>query len=389
MYTNTESTEKPQYINVETYLNQSWAEAVEEEQQEREVKPKTAWATIQQTDDAPGLADIVAEEQKRANAAAAKKQAYRPPVQTTAPTPGAAGYNKDYYRSSPRSERPTTPREKVPIPNEPPYTAFIGNLHYSVAESHIREFFEELGIETVQLLKAEDGQSKGFGYIRFESRDGLEKALLANGHEFHGRPLNMDVAKPLTSKLNTSWGTGGRDSFRGNTGNRPAERDTTWGSGNRERGSFRNSFTRPPANRDSRPTMDRPTERPTERPKSMQNPPQHSGLHEIAAKPKGSYSENPFGTNLTPTQIEKMNQLANDRLQKEKERDEKKRAEEKKRLMNELIMKENLLEKMQEVANHGVLTQTLQNQPLLILAEEMILEIFKNNLIVNRSLFLR
>ena len=41
----------------------------------------------------------------------------------------------------PQADRP--PREDVPLPTSPPYTAFIGNLAFDVTESEMAAFFGE------------------------------------------------------------------------------------------------------------------------------------------------------------------------------------------------------------------------------------------------------
>lgn len=35
-----------------------------------------------------------------------------------------------------------TPREEVPIPTNPPFNAFVGNLSFDVDESHLESYFE-------------------------------------------------------------------------------------------------------------------------------------------------------------------------------------------------------------------------------------------------------
>lgn len=38
------------------------------------------------------------------------------------------------------------PREDVPIPNQPPYTAFVGNLAFDLTETELGEFFSGIKV---------------------------------------------------------------------------------------------------------------------------------------------------------------------------------------------------------------------------------------------------
>jgi RNA recognition motif-containing protein len=132
--------------------------------------------------------------------------------------------NKNY------DNRRRPPREQVPVPDVPPFTAFIGNLSFDVTEENLIEYFGELGVLSVRLMK-KDGISKGYGYIEFEDKTGLQNALLSSGQNFYGRMLKLDVAKPPREKSdrydsNWSGGGGGGRSYQNN----------------------RNSYTGPPSN---------------------------------------------------------------------------------------------------------------------------------------------
>jgi translation initiation factor 4B len=69
------------------------------------------------------------------------------------------------------------------VPNNPPYTAYIGNLPYDKAsEEALDEYFGDLGIEEIRIVKDnESGRPKGYAYIQFTHREGLENALCADG----------------------------------------------------------------------------------------------------------------------------------------------------------------------------------------------------------------
>eukprot|EP01127_Copromyxa_protea_P001778 TRINITY_DN11698_c0_g1_i1.p1 TRINITY_DN11698_c0_g1~~TRINITY_DN11698_c0_g1_i1.p1 ORF type:complete len:445 (-),score=162.58 TRINITY_DN11698_c0_g1_i1:60-1394(-) len=91
---------------------------------------------------------------------------------------------------------PMQPREKTPVPNSPPFTAYIGNLPYEKAdENALYEYFGDLGVEDIRVaMDSQTDKPKGFAYIQFKDREGLENALLADGEDFGGRKLLVDVA---------------------------------------------------------------------------------------------------------------------------------------------------------------------------------------------------
>jgi len=311
-----EGTSEKEFVLIEKILTQSsWAEETDEVN-ERDEKPRQAWA-VQSYDDAPSIASIQAEEAKKASEAAAKKGPYRPPQPKPAPS-------YDYERSydpPPRSERP--PRERHPVPTEPPFTAFVGNLSYDITEQHLEEFFSELGVVNVRLMRDPGNKPKGFGYVEFSSAKGLSMALEADDTEFvNNRKLNVDVAKP-PAKLNTSWGPGNREGGNRPFGQRDRDDRSSWGPGSRDTNRPSSSSFRTGTTSNYKPPS-------VERPKLNINPPAQKPEPRELAKPKGS-AENPFGTAITDTVITKMNNLAKERLEKEMERDAKRKAEEEKR----------------------------------------------------------
>jgi len=104
---------------------------------------------------------------------------------------------EDNGRAKPpyRNERP--PREPVPFPTEPPFTAFIGNLSFDVREDDLFGFFgNDCKVVNVRLLvNKETHKPKGFGYVEFEDSESLKKAISRNGEALLDRPLRIDVAE--------------------------------------------------------------------------------------------------------------------------------------------------------------------------------------------------
>jgi len=92
---------------------------------------------------------------------------------------------------------PTAPRaargitiDMSTIPNEPPFTAFLGNIPFDATEQEIESFFAGMQI-TVRIPQ---GKAKGHAYADFEDRNALLEALQLDGNTLRNRPLNVAVA---------------------------------------------------------------------------------------------------------------------------------------------------------------------------------------------------
>jgi len=92
------------------------------------------------------------------------------------------------------------PRDPLPLPTEPPYTAHLGNLSFEATSGDIEEFFSACEVSNVRIVEDksmfEERRSKGFGYVEFHTLDGLKKALDLNGTQLKGRNIKISVADP-------------------------------------------------------------------------------------------------------------------------------------------------------------------------------------------------
>lgn len=95
------------------------------------------------------------------------------------------------------------PREDLPLPTEPPYTAFVGNLAFDLTEIDLEEFFAGHQVctivcfptlcnpdyprqtKSVKIIKDREEKPKGFGYIEFADLEGLKDALSKSGTVSH------------------------------------------------------------------------------------------------------------------------------------------------------------------------------------------------------------
>ncbi|KAI5788574.1 hypothetical protein FPQ18DRAFT_47849 [Pyronema domesticum] len=105
-------------------------------------------------------------------------------------------------------------RTTLPIPDKPPYTTHIGNLDFSVSEEEIKGFFANCDVLNVRLVRdREQDRPKGFGYVEFNSREGLVAALDLTGQNLAGRPVRISVAEPPKERVESRsfgpWRSGG------------------------------------------------------------------------------------------------------------------------------------------------------------------------------------
>ena len=76
---------------------------------------------------------------------------------------------------------------------------YVGNLHYRVKESDLREVMEEYGtVDSVRIITdRETRRSKGFAFIEISGLSEASNAINAlNGAEYAGRPMVVKEALP-------------------------------------------------------------------------------------------------------------------------------------------------------------------------------------------------
>ncbi|KAF2762573.1 hypothetical protein EJ05DRAFT_6347 [Pseudovirgaria hyperparasitica] len=134
---------------------------------------------------------------------------------TGGPTGGWGGDRSGL--SEDRGTPSSTPRDALPLPSRPPYTAYVGNLSFedTLTTDVIGDFFKDefekakasnkdgigdkiLTVTNVRIVTDRfEGKSKGFGYVEFGSVDALKFARdQINGASFYGRELRISVADP-------------------------------------------------------------------------------------------------------------------------------------------------------------------------------------------------
>ncbi|XP_057319348.1 eukaryotic translation initiation factor 4H-like [Microplitis mediator] len=86
---------------------------------------------------------------------------------------------------------------RKPLPTEPPYTAYVGNLPDGIVQRDIDRIFEKQNVKNVRLVKdRETDRFKGFCYVEFEDIADLEEALQLNGRvKVETNIVKIDVAE--------------------------------------------------------------------------------------------------------------------------------------------------------------------------------------------------
>lgn len=102
---------------------------------------------------------------------------------------------------------------------------FVGNLSFNATIPELEALFGQAGtVASVNVITDKfSGQSRGFGFIEMENDQEAQAAIdRFNGHEFQGRALTVNKAKPLGERSG-----GGRSSFGGGGGG-GGGRDRRW-----------------------------------------------------------------------------------------------------------------------------------------------------------------
>ena len=95
---------------------------------------------------------------------------------------------------------------------------YVGNLSYSVTETSLQDLFSQAGdVASARIITDRaSGRSKGFGFVEMSNEDGAQAAIdKFNGHDFEGRKLTVNEARPMEPR---SGGGGGRGGFGGGGG---------------------------------------------------------------------------------------------------------------------------------------------------------------------------
>ncbi len=75
---------------------------------------------------------------------------------------------------------------------------YVGNLPWSATEEQVQALFAEYGkVISVKLISdRETGRARGFGFVEMEDADAPAAIQALDNHEFGGRTLRVNEAKP-------------------------------------------------------------------------------------------------------------------------------------------------------------------------------------------------
>jgi RNA recognition motif-containing protein len=89
---------------------------------------------------------------------------------------------------------------------------YVGNLTYNVNETDLQELFSHYGtVESAQVIvDRETNRSKGFGFVEMGSDAEAQAAIQGlHEHEYDGRRLTVNEAKPREARGGGGGGYGG------------------------------------------------------------------------------------------------------------------------------------------------------------------------------------
>jgi cold-inducible RNA-binding protein len=92
---------------------------------------------------------------------------------------------------------------------------YVGNLSFETTENDLQDLFEQHGAVNEVHLMADrwTGKSRGFAFVTMNDGAQANAAISAlNGHEFNGRPLTVNEARPRAERPRSH---GGKRSFSG------------------------------------------------------------------------------------------------------------------------------------------------------------------------------
>ena len=99
---------------------------------------------------------------------------------------------------------------------------YVGNLPFQATEEDVTNWFSEAGVTPSNVTLVRDrfsGQPRGFGFVEVNNDEDAGKAIQAlNGHDFLGRNVVVNEARPPSEGGGRGGGGGGGGGGRGGYG---------------------------------------------------------------------------------------------------------------------------------------------------------------------------
>ena len=90
---------------------------------------------------------------------------------------------------------------------------YVGNLPFEATESDLQTLFESAGqVSTINIIRDRaTGQARGFAFVEMSDAESAQRAISElDKHQYGGRSLTVNEAKPMTPRGGGGGGFGGR-----------------------------------------------------------------------------------------------------------------------------------------------------------------------------------
>ena len=116
---------------------------------------------------------------------------------------------------------------------------YVGNLPFQATEEQLTTLFSQTGVTAANVTLVRDrfsGQPRGFGFVEVNSDDEAERAIQGlNGHDFMGRNIVVNEARPPREGGGPGGGGGGGGRPGGGGGGGGRDRGDRGGGGGGDR----------------------------------------------------------------------------------------------------------------------------------------------------------
>jgi RNA recognition motif-containing protein len=88
---------------------------------------------------------------------------------------------------------------------------YVGNLPFQTTEADLQALFEQSGeVRTINVVRDRaTGQARGFAFVEMSDVEGAQRAISElDKHEYGGRSLTVNEAKPMAPRSNGGGGGG-------------------------------------------------------------------------------------------------------------------------------------------------------------------------------------
>merc|ERR1712187_775123 len=94
-----------------------------------------------------------------------------------------------------------TPEEANKVDEKDALKVFVRGLPWSIDEASLQKHFAKCGgVEECLMPKTPAGKSRGVGFLKFMTRDGMNNALKFDNTECNGRTINVSRVEKREAK---------------------------------------------------------------------------------------------------------------------------------------------------------------------------------------------